>query len=115
LDSRARTVRFWTAVIIYAGAGLATVELLLAVREQFHLPEALIGVIIAIFLAGLAAMILLLRTSIAAGGSPILHGLRAFSVVLIFVAFALLVAYWLSPESAAGAHNAASIATPPAV
>lgn len=114
MDSRARTVRFWTAVIIYAGAGLATVELLLAVREQFQLPEALIGVIIAIFLAGLVAMILLLRTSIAEGGSPILHGLRAFAVVLIFVAMALLVAYWLSPESAAVAQNAAGIEAPPA-
>ena len=105
LDRRAKTVRFWTALIIYAGAGWATVEVLLAVREHFGLPEALGSVFIALFVAGFLATIILLKTRIAGDAPPVLHALRAFAVVLLFAAIALLVAYWLAPEAGTGERS----------
>lgn len=99
-SQRARTVRFWTALIIYAGAGWATVEALLAVREHFVLPRTMDKVVIGLFIAGFVATIILLKTRIASSTHAILQAFRAFAVVLLLAALALLVAYWLEPEAA---------------
>jgi tetratricopeptide (TPR) repeat protein len=95
---RTQTVRFWTALVIYAGAGWAATEMLLAVRQQYRLPESLDTVVIALFVAGLLAMVLLLKTRVVADAPPILHALRALAIVLLFAAAALLVAHWLQPS-----------------
>lgn len=96
-SQRARTVRFWTALIIYAGAGWATVEAMLAAREHFLLPETLDKVVIGLFIAGFLATVLLLKTRVASSTHAILQAFRAFAVVLLLAALALLVAYWLEP------------------
>lgn len=95
---RARTVRFWTALIIYAGAGWATVEVMLAAREHFLLPETLDKVVIGLFISGFIATVILLKTRVASSTHAILQAFRAFAVVLMLAALALLVAYWLDPE-----------------
>ena len=97
-SQRARTVRFWTALIIYAGAGWATVEAMLAAREHFLLPETLDKVVIGLFIAGFLATVLLLKTRVASSTNAILQAFRAFAVVLLLAALALLVAYWLEPD-----------------
>ncbi len=96
-SQRARTVRFWTALIIYAGAGWATVEAMLAAREHFLLPETVDKVVIGLFIAGFLATVLLLKTRVASSTHAILQAFRAFAVVLLLAALALLVAYWLEP------------------
>ena len=98
---RARTVRFWTALIIYAGAGWATVEVMLAAREHFLLPETLDKVVIGLFISGFIATVILLKTRVASSTHAILQAFRAFAVVLMLAALALLVAYWLEPAAPA--------------
>jgi hypothetical protein len=85
-SQRARTVRFWTALIIYAGAGWATVEALLAVREHFVLPRTMDKVVIGLFIAGFVATIILLKTRVASSTHAILQAFRAFAVVLLLAA-----------------------------
>ena len=99
-SQRARTVRFWTALIIYAGAGWATVEALPAVREHFVLPRTMDKVVIGLFIAGFVATIILLKTRVTSSTHAILQAFRAFAVVLLLAALSLLVAYWLEPEAA---------------
>jgi len=99
-SDRDRTVRFWTALIIYAGAGWAAVEVFLAAREQFLLPEALDTVVVGLFIAGFLATVILLKARVTTAVPPILQALRAFAVVLLLAALALLVAYWLEPNQA---------------
>ena len=110
-SDRDRTVRFWTALIIYAGAGWAAVEVFLAARDQFLLPDALDTVVVGLFIAGFLATVILLKARVATAVHPILQAFRAFAVVLLLAALALLVAYWLEPNQAeraaalvAGAH-----------
>jgi purine-cytosine permease-like protein len=97
---RARTVRFWTALIVYAGAGWATVEVLLAAREHYLLPDTMNTVVIGLFVAGFLATVLLLKTRLTGADHPILQAFRAFAVVLMLAALALLIAYWLEPGDA---------------
>ena len=97
---RARTVRFWTALIVYAGAGWATGEALLAAREHFLLPDTMNTVVIGLFVAGFLATVLLLKTPVTGADAPILQAFRAFAVVLMLAALALLIAYWLEPGDA---------------
>jgi purine-cytosine permease-like protein len=97
---RARTVRFWTALIVYAGAGWATVEVLLAAREHYLLPDTMNTVVIGLFVAGFLATVLLLKTRLTGADYPILQAFRAFAVVLMLAALALLIAYWLEPGDA---------------
>lgn len=109
---RELTVRFWTALIIYAGAGWAAVELLLAAREYFGLPDTLDRVFIGFFVAGFLATVILLKTRIAGAHHPILQAFRAFAVVLLLAALALLIAYWLEPAQAAEASSIVAGAEP---
>ena len=97
----ARGHRLWTTLAIYAGTGLLTVQLLTTARQHFDLPDGLDNGLLAIFVAGFLAIILLLTTGIAGGASPILHALQAVAVVLLFAAAGLLVAYWLEPAAPA--------------
>jgi len=99
-SDRDRTVRFWTALIIYAGAGWAAVEVFLAARDQFLLPDALDTVVVGLFIAGFLATVILLKARVTTGVPPILQALRAFAVVLLLAALALLIAYWLEPNQA---------------
>ena len=99
-SDRDRTVRFWTALIIYAGAGWAGVEVFLAAREQFLLPDALDTVVVGLFIAGFLATVILLKAPVTTAVPPILQALRAFAVVLLLAALALLIAYWLEPDQA---------------
>ncbi len=102
---RARRVRFWTAMIVYCGAGWLAAELLMSAREIFRLPEFLDVVFTALFLAGLLATVLLLKTRVAAGGSPMLQALRAFAVALLLAGAALLASHWLLPAGAVEATS----------
>jgi purine-cytosine permease-like protein len=95
----ARSHRLLIALVVYAGAGWVTVEVLAGVREYAGLPENLDNGFIAVYLAGFVAMITLLKTHVAGGGPPIFHALRVVSLVLMFAATGLLVAHWLDPES----------------
>ena len=109
MDTRARVVRFWTALIIYSGAGWASVEILLAVRVHYGLPALVDVVIVSLFVAGFLATVLLLKTRVASGPSPILQAMRAFAVVLMLAAIALFIAHWLQPDS--GGPGLGSLAT----
>jgi hypothetical protein len=93
--------RLWTTLAIYTGAGFLTVQLLTTARQHFGLPDSLDSGLLAVFVAGFLAMIMLLKTRIAGGASPILHALQAVAVVLLFAAAGLLIAYWLEPTAPA--------------
>ena len=97
----ARGHRLWTTLVIYAGTGLLTVLLLTTARQHFGLPDSLDNGLLAVFVAGFLSTIMLLKTRIAGGASPILHALQAVAVVLLFAAAGLLVAYWLEPAAPA--------------
>ena len=108
----ARSHRLLIALVVYAGAGWVTVEVLAGVREYAGLPENLDNGFIAVYLAGFVAMITLLKTHIAGGGPPILHALRVVSLVLMFAASGLLVAHWLNPHQALATAPSVSVYGP---
>jgi hypothetical protein len=92
--------RFAIGLAVYAVAGLVVVWILTALRQYAGLPDSLDTGLIAILVAGFAAMITLVKTHIAGGGPPIFHALRVVSLVLLFTASGLLVAHWLNPANA---------------
>jgi hypothetical protein len=96
----ANSHRFAIGLAVYAVAGLVVVWILTALRQYADLPDSLDTGLIAILVAGFAAMITLVKTHIAGGGPPIFHALRVVSLVLLFTASGLLVAHWLNPANA---------------
>lgn len=88
----------WTALALYAAAGWAAAEVLLAVRERFGLPDALDNIVLGLLLAGFAAIGLLFATGRLAKRSPLLSIARILAVAVVVSSVALGVAAWLGTD-----------------
>ena len=91
----------WTALALYAAAGWAAAEVLLAVRERYGLPDALDSIVLGVLLAGLAAIGLLFATGRLAQRSPLLYVSRVFGTAIVAALVALGVAAWLGLDDRA--------------
>ena len=84
---------------MYLAAGWAAVEILLAVRERFGLPDSLDGPVLALFVAGFVACALLLATGRLTRHSPLFSAGRILAAATVGSAITLGVAYWLGSKN----------------
>lgn len=95
LSTSPKLASLWKSLIVYAAAGWATVEILLAVRERMNLPELIDRVLFAIFLAGFVLTALLAGFAGDSRRGYLGRALRTLLIALVSAATALGIGYWL--------------------
>jgi len=101
----------WPALLAYAAAGWATVEILLGAGERFGLPQFVDRIVLGMFLAGFVATVLLLKFRTGSSRSPLVRVAGVFAITLLCSALALGLARWLAPADSSA--DVASIAVMP--
>ncbi len=100
-----------TALLAYAAAGWALVEILFGIAERFGLPGYVDRIVLGLFLAGFVATVLLLRLRTASQRSPVVRVAGVLAIALVCSGIALGLARWLAPSTSTA--DVASIAVLP--